>query len=149
MSDLTLQELSKKIADIDFTMLTTRTEDDQIAGRPMSNNGDVEFDGDSCFFAWATSRVAKDIAREPKAALMLQGKAGLLGKPPLMISMQGDAELIRDKAQFAAHWQKELDRWFTEGVDTPGVVMIKFHARRIHYWDGEDEGEFLVNGQQS
>ncbi len=34
-----------------------------------------------------------------------------------------------------------LERWFKDGVDTPGLVLIKVHAGRIHYWDGEDEGE--------
>lgn len=148
MSDLTLDQLSKKIADIDFTMLVTRTDNGQLAGRPMSNNADVEFDGDSFFFAWDSSRLAGDITRDARVALTLQGKAGLLGKPPMMISIQGSAELIRDKAAFEAHWQDELDRWFTEGVDTPGVVMIKVHAERIHYWDGEEEGEFVLGSGQ-
>ena len=30
---------------------------------------------------------------------------------------------------------------FEQGIDTPGVVLVKVHATRIHYWDGEDEGE--------
>ena len=55
--------------------------------------------------------------------------------------MEGRAELIRDKAAFAAHWTKDLDRWFEQGVDTPGLVLIEVQATRVHYWDGEDEGE--------
>ena len=42
---------------------------------------------------------------------------------------------------FAEHWDKSLDRWFEQGVDTPGLAMIEVEAKRIHYWDGEDEGE--------
>ena len=53
-------------------------------------------------------------------------------------------ELIRDKAEFEAHWTKGLERWFQDGVDTPGLVLIKVHANRIHYWDGENEGEVVV-----
>lgn len=38
----------------------------------------------------------------------------------------------------------DLDRWFEQGVDTPGLVLIRVAAARIHYWDGEDEGELTV-----
>jgi hypothetical protein len=30
------------------------------------------------------------------------------------------------------------------GVETAGLVLIKVHASRIHYWDGENEGKFAV-----
>ena len=43
--------------------------------------------------------------------------------------------------KFAEHWDKSLDRWFEQGIDTPGLVLIEVDAKRIHYWDGEDEGE--------
>jgi general stress protein 26 len=144
MADLTLSELSEKMKKIDFTMLMTHTEDEQIAGRPMSNNGEVEYDGNSYYFTWEKSRMVSDIKREPKVALSFQGNKGLLGKPPLMVSVEGDAELIRDKAAFREHWTPDLERWFSDGIETPGMVMIKVHATRIHYWDGEDEGEVKV-----
>lgn len=52
--------------------------------------------------------------------------------------------MIRGKARFVEHWTSELDVWFQDGVDTPGVVMIHVHAERVHYWDGEDQGEVQV-----
>jgi general stress protein 26 len=144
VSDLTLPELSKKMADIDFVMMSTRTEGGEIAARPMSNNGDVEYDGDSYFFALEESRIIEDLKQEPKVGLSLQGNKSLLGKPGIFISIEGQAELIREKAAFEAHWTHDMDRWAPDGPDTPGVVLIKVHASRIHYWDGEDEGEIRV-----
>jgi general stress protein 26 len=144
MGNLSLPDISKKLADIDFTMLMTRTENGEIAGRPMSNNGDVDYDGDSYYFTWERSRMVSDIRREPKVSLAFQGSKSLLGKPPIMIAVEGKAELITDKNQFEAHWNAELDRWFEQGAETPGVVMIKVRATRIHYWDGEDDGKILV-----
>jgi len=144
MSEMTLPDLAAKMRKIDFTLLTTRTEGGALAARPMSNNGDVDFDGDSYFFAYESARSVSDIARDPNVSLSLQGSAGLLGKPPLFITIQGRAELVRDKAVFAEHWTSDLDRWFEDGIDTPGVVMIHVHASRLHYWDGTDEGEILV-----
>ena len=54
------------------------------------------------------------------------------------------ATLVHDKERFAEHWTKGLDMWFPQGIDTPGLVMIHVHADRVHYWDGEDEGEIRV-----
>ncbi len=144
MPSLTLKELAQKVADIDFTMLSTRAQGGQIAGRPMSNNGDVEYDGDSWFFTWEDSRMVDDIKRDPQVGLSLQGKSGLLGKPPIFIAIEATAQLIRDKSTFQQHWNPDLERWFDKGVDTPGLVLIKAHADRIKYWDGEEEGEVKV-----
>jgi len=144
MSSMDLKPLSKKLADIDFTMLQTHTDNGQIAGRPMSNNGEVEYQGDSYYFTWHQSRMVQDIQRDPRVALCFQANTGLLGKPGIMVHVEGNAELINDKAAFSQHWNAELDRWFKDGVDTPGVVMIKVHAARINYWDGEDNGEMVL-----
>jgi general stress protein 26 len=100
----------------------------------------VEFDGDSWFFTFEASRTVQEIKRDPKVGLSLQGKPHLLGKPPLFLSIEATAELIRDKAVFEKHWKPELERWFEQGIDTPGIVLIKAHADRITYWDGEEEG---------
>ena len=139
-----LQDLAKRIADIDFTMLTTRTDGGALSARPMSNNGDVEFDGDCWFFSEESSRAIADIEQDPNVGLTLQGKGGLLGKPPVFIGIEGEAELIRDIGQLAEHWTKDLERWWPNGPETPGIVLIKVHAQRIHYWDGEDQGEVKV-----
>jgi general stress protein 26 len=144
MSNLTLPDLSKKMQDIDFAMLFTRGSNGTMAGRPMSNNGEVEYDGDSYFFTFEDSRTVDDIERDTAVGLSFAGAKGFLGKPPMFIAVEGNAELIRDKAAFADHWTKDLDRWFAQGVDTPDLVLIKVHAQRVHYWDGEDEGEVPV-----
>jgi general stress protein 26 len=141
MSTWTLKDVAEKMADIDFAMLVTRSADGELAGRPMSNNGDVAFDGDSYFFSYEEARSISDIARDPKVHLSFAGDKSLLGKPGVFIAIEGHAELIRDKAQFEAHWTSDLERWFKDGVDTPNLVLIKVHALRVHYWDGEDEGE--------
>lgn len=140
----TLSELSEKMREIDFAMLNTHTDGGQIGARPMSNNAQVEYNGDSYYFAYDDARSVSDIARDPKVGLSFQGKSGMLGMRPFFVAVEGAAELIRDKAAFEAHWTKDLDRWFPQGIDTPGIVLIKVHATRVHYWDGEDEGEIAV-----
>ena len=144
MAAKTLADLSEKMRDIDFAMLSTHTKSGAIGARPMSNNREVDYDGDSYYFTWDKSLMVEDIEADPQVGLSFLGKSGVLGMRPFFVAVEGHAELIHDKAQFAAHWTKDLDRWFEDGIHTAGLVMIKVHASRLHYWDGEDEGEILV-----
>ena len=144
----TLADIAEMMRDIDFAMLSTHSDGGTIASRPMSNNRDVDYDGDNWFFTSDDTRLVADIEADPKVGLGFQGKAGMLGLKPVFVSIEGTAELIRDKAQFEAHWNKDLERWFEQGVDTPGLVLIKVHGERAHYWDGEDQGDLVIGTAQ-
>lgn len=140
MTTKTLPELSKKMQKIDFCMMCTLAPTGAIATRPMSNNGDVEYDGDTWLFSYRDTRKVKDIAGDPRVTLTFSAPPSLLGKPGIFIALEGKASLIDEKETFQAHWNDGLDRWFPQGVDTPGIVLIKVHADLAHYWDGEDAG---------
>lgn len=140
----TLKELSEKMKDIDFAMLATRTRGGAIGARPMSNNREVDYSGDAWFFADDSALMVEDIAADPSVNLSYQGSSGIVGQRPFFLSVEGQATLIRDKAQFADHWTKGLERWWPDGIDTPGIVLIKVSGRRAHYWDGEDAGELVL-----
>ena len=144
MSDLNLPELAKKMGSIDFSMLLTHTPSGDIAGRPMSNNGDVAYDGTSWFFAFEDSDVVRQSSANPKVSLSFSGSKSLLGKPPLFVAVEGDAQIVRERAVLEAHWVDGLERWFQQGVDTPGIVLISVVARRIHWWEGEESGELVM-----
>ncbi|MGA1802554.1 pyridoxamine 5'-phosphate oxidase family protein [Rhizobium sp. HT1-10] len=135
MSNKSLKDLAEKMRDIDIAMLLTHAEGGTIAGRPMSNNGEVDYDGDSYYFTWEQAKMVSDIEADPKVSLAFQGEK------TFAVAVEGVAKLVRDKAQFAEHWTPDLDKWFDDGIDTEGVVMIHVHASRVHYWDGEDQGE--------
>jgi general stress protein 26 len=143
MTTLTLTEIAKTIADIDFAMLSTRAANGFLAARPMSNNGDVEYDGDSYFFAFEKSHTVEDIKRDPKIGLSFVGSKGLLGGAQTFIAIEAHAELIRDKTQFESHWNKDIEVWANQGMETPGLVLIKAHAVRIHVWHGNEERELV------
>lgn len=135
MTNRTLADIAEKMRDIDIAMLGTHTSGGNIALRPMSNNRDVDYDGDSHYFTMSDTRMVDDIRDNPKVALAFQGEDGF------SVAVEGVAELIRDRKAFEEHWTDDLDEWFEDGVDTEGLVLIKVHAERAHYWDGEDEGE--------
>jgi general stress protein 26 len=144
MPSKTLADLSKEMQDLDFAILFTKASNGTLAGRPMSNNGDTEYDGDSFFFTDGSTDMVDEIRQDANVSLSFAGAKSLLGKPGIFIVVRGKAELIQDKAAFESHWVKDLDRWFPQGVDTPGLTLIKVHASHVHYWDGEDEGVIHV-----
>jgi hypothetical protein len=75
-----------------------RDVDDSYRWRPArhpaeSNNGEVEYDGDSFYFSWDSAGPVNDIGRA-SGRLVVQGSAGLLGKPPMFIAVEGTARIV-------------------------------------------------------
>jgi general stress protein 26 len=135
MPQKTVSDLSQRMREIDVCMLNTHTEGGAIASRPMSNNKDVDYNGQSFYFSYGDARTISDLESNPQVTLSFQGPKRFA------IAIEGRAELIRDKAAFREHWTPELDKWFDQGIDTPGIVLIRVKAERIHYWDGTEQGE--------
>ncbi|THF67933.1 pyridoxamine 5'-phosphate oxidase [Deinococcus sp. Arct2-2] len=142
MPSKTLKTLAQQMAGINIAMFNTRTEGGHTAARPMSNNGEVEYDGTSYYFSFDQSRTVADIRRDAQVSLGFQSGKGLY------VTVQGQASLTDDKAQMKDHWTPALDPWFKDGVDTPGIVMIQVKAERVHYWDTEggkqEQGEIKL-----
>ncbi|TWB03604.1 pyridoxamine 5'-phosphate oxidase family protein [Bradyrhizobium stylosanthis] len=140
MKQRRLADIAKEMAGIDIAILSTHTQNGEIANRPMSNNGDVTYDGTSYYFTYEQARAVSDIQRNPKVALGFSSESGLFSKG-IYVAVEGTAELIRDKAAFEQHWTSDLNKWFDQGLDTPGIVLIKIKANRVTYWKGREEGE--------
>lgn len=141
MSDLTLKDISDAMKSIDICMMTT--DNGVLESRPMSNNRDVDYEGDSYFFADGDAELVKDLTVQPKVNLAFVQEPALIGKS-LYISVSGDADLVRDRGEMQKHWTPDLDAWFKNGVDTPGVTMIHIKANSIRYWKGRDQGTVTV-----
>ncbi len=139
-----LADIARSMREIDFCMLVSRAQDGSLGGRPMSNNNQVEYEGTSWFFTDDDTRMTQDIERDASVGLTYRTATGADGRPGMFIHVQGEAKLVRDKQVFRQHWVPDLERWFEQGVDTPGLMLIEVAARRIHYWDGEDEGEVAL-----
>jgi general stress protein 26 len=135
-----LADIAEEMAGTDIAILSTHTENGEIANRPMSNNGDVSYDGTSYYFTYEQARAVADIQRNPKVALGLSSEGGVFSDG-IYVAVEGTAELIRDKAAFQQHWRSDLDNWFENGVNTPGIVLINVKATRATYWKGREEGD--------
>ena len=135
-----LASVAQLLKQLDICMLITRAGNGELHGRPMSNNGDVEFDGDSWFFAFEDSRKVLEIDADPRTEL-----AFIDTQNGTWVNVEGDAEVVRDDSERKRElWQDDLERWFSNGPDDPNVVLIKVRARHIDAWAGENEYSFDV-----
>jgi general stress protein 26 len=135
-----ITRIAKMMADLDFCMLTTKSEDGYLRSRPMSNNGEVEFDGDVWFFSAADSRKVADIEADPLVELTYSDPERML-----FISMSGEAAIVKDVAKKRELWVEDLERWFEDGPDSEDVVLIKVTASVVACWDGEKDEEITLD----
>ncbi|MEO6636864.1 MAG: pyridoxamine 5'-phosphate oxidase family protein [Ginsengibacter sp.] len=136
MKNASLKTIAEKMKNLDFCMMVTQDGRNAYHARPMSNNGEVEYDGKSWFFTYDESNKVKQIEADPKVSLLYQTEK------MLFIECAGHATIIRQKKLLQEKWVDELSRWFPDGINTPGICLIKVDATRITFWDKEEEGEY-------
>ena len=138
MTDRTWQQdetrhIADLIKDIDICMFVTRA-NGSIRGRPMSNNGAVEYDGDNWFFSARDSGKVDEIGRDPRVEL-----AYVATERGTWVSIEGRAEVVEDDERKRALWQDELSAWFPKGPEDDGVVLLRIEAERVHAWANDEE----------
>jgi general stress protein 26 len=126
-----LSKLREIVKAVDICMLTTTDERGDLHSRPMSNNREVEFDGDLWFFTYGSSLKVDEVGRVPKVNASFADVDA-----QLYASVTGRAEVVRDRAKIEELWKPQLRAWFPEGVDTPDIALLKVSAERAEYWDG-------------
>lgn len=125
MSKLDRDHLVEAMKDMDICFMATK-DGDKLCSRPMSNNAQVDWDGDNWFFSNGDTRKVRQLEADPTVMLDFSGEKD-------WISLRGTAQLHRDdKSLFEKHWSKDIDKWFPKGIETPGLVLIQVTAE-----DGE------------
>jgi general stress protein 26 len=136
--DLTV--VAALLAKLDICMFTTRADDGAVHGRPMSNNGEVEWDGDSWFFSFDDTDKVRQIEAEPRVQLGFIDNAN-----HVWINVEGEATVVRDDTERKKSlWLPDLERWFEKGPEDSDVVLIKVRARHIDAWSKDGDRSFDV-----
>ena len=138
MATYSLKKIADLMSELDICMMVTQSKRGGFNSRPMSNNGDVKYNGNSYFFTYEGSQKIKDLEANPQVSLNFEGKKDLY------ISVSGKAKLIRNKTSFQEHWIDSLKQWFPKGVDTPDMVLIHVKGNYVQYWQKEKEGKIKL-----
>ena len=125
-----LGKLREIVKAVDICMLTTTDERGDLHSRPMSNNGDIEFDGDLWFFTYGSSHKVDEVGRVPKVNASFADTDA-----QQYASLTGRAEVVRDRAKIEELWKPQLRAWFPEGIETPDIALLKITVERAEYWD--------------
>ena len=126
-----LARLREIVKAVDICMLTTVDERGNLHSRPMSNNRQVEFDGDLWFFTYGSSHKVDEVGRIPQVNASFADI-----ESHQYVSLTGTAEVVSDPAKIRELWQPALRAWFPDGVDTPDIALLKVSVQRGEYWDG-------------
>ncbi len=124
-----LKKLREMVQKMDIGMLTTREQDGTLRSRPMSTNGEIEFDGDLWFFTYGNSHKIEEIEREP------QVNVSFASDKYRYVSMSGTARLVRDKAKVEELWKPQLKAWFPKGTEEPDIALLQVSVTQAEYWD--------------
>jgi general stress protein 26 len=118
-------------------LLTTTAVDGRLVGRPMALQ-EAEFDGDLWFFAYRNSAKVRQIRVNPQVNVGFSDP-----RQHAWVSVAGTAQEGWDAARAERLWHPLLTAWFPDGLDTPGLTLIKVHAGSAQYWDSP--GGAVVN----
>lgn len=110
-------------------MLTTMTSDGRHVSRPMAVQ-EVAFDGDLWFFCYDDSAKAAQVRSAPQVNVAFSDM-----KHSSWTSIAGTASVVHDRAKEEELWSPALEVWFGDGLDTPGLALLKVEAETAEYWD--------------
>lgn len=124
-----LNQLKDLAMSVDICMFTT-LHNGRMYARPMSTQ-EVEEDGTMWFFSYEESQGAQD-ANYDHVSLSYADKV-----KSTYLTVQGRAEISHDKVKMKELWKDILKAWFPQGLDTPGLILIRVTPEEAHYWDSD------------
>jgi general stress protein 26 len=130
-----IPEIARIVKTIDTCMFATRDGDGILQARPMSNNGEVEWDGTSWFFAPSEGRLVAEIERDPECLTTYRADDRFA-----WVALSGEARIVQDDDAKRRLWLTELERWFPNGPEDPGVALIRFESTAARWWTDQGEG---------
>ena len=124
------QKVRELIKDMDFCMLTTVDENNDLHSRPMSLNGEVDPEGNLWFFTSENTHKVFELKRTPKCNVSFADPDN-----HRYVSITGRAQLVKDRAKIEELWKPHLKAWFPKGTDEPDLALLRVGLEKAEYWD--------------
>ena len=124
-----IARVKELVEDIDFTMLTTRDPAGNLVSRPMSTR-QMDDNGDIWFFVLDDSRKVEEAKADDEVGLSYLDSSG-----HRYVSVAGRARVVHDTAKMQELYSPSLDIWFEDGLDTPGIALLKVTPVECEFWE--------------
>jgi len=126
-----IARVKELVEDIDFTMLTTRDAEGNLVSRPMSTR-QMDDAGDIWFFTLDDTKKVREAEGDPGHEV---GLAYLDAKEHRYVSVAGRARVVHDDAKMRELYSPDLDIWFENGLDTPGIALLRVTPVVCEFWE--------------
>ncbi|MCT9821567.1 pyridoxamine 5'-phosphate oxidase family protein [Microbacterium sp. W1N] len=124
-----IARVKELVEDIDFTMLTTHDDDGNLVSRPMSTR-EMDEAGDIWFFTSDDTRKVDEVEADHDVGLSYLDAKGMR-----FVSVAGTARVVHDRAKMEQLYTSSLDIWFEDGLDTPGIALLKVTPVETEFWE--------------
>jgi general stress protein 26 len=135
-----IKKLAGLIKDIKIAMLTTVTEDGSLHSRPMATQK-TEFDGQLWFFSQENAPKSSEIKNHQQVNLAYSSP-----EHQRYVSVQGKAQIVKDREKIHELWNPLYQAWFPKGVDDPEISLIRVDVESAQYWDSPSSPVVYIAG---
>lgn len=129
-----MKKLKNLIESIKFCMLTTQDSTGRLHSRPMGINKEVECGENECavwFFTYDSStKVSEMNSHNHQVNLSFSDP-----NKQAFVSVSGTGQINKDKQEMQNRWQTTYKAWFPEGLDTPGISLLRVKIEKAEFWD--------------
>lgn len=126
-----IARVKELVEDIDFTMLTTLDAAGNLVSRPMSTR-QMDDAGDIWFFTLDDTKKVAEAEADPGHDV---GLSYIDAKDHRYVSVAGHAVVVRDHAKMKELYSPSLDIWFEDGLDTPGIALLRVTPAECEFWE--------------
>ena len=126
-----IARVKELVEDIDFTMLTTLDAAGNLVSRPMSTR-QMDDAGDIWFFTLDDTKKVAEAEADPGHDV---GLAYIDAKGHRYVSVAGRATVVHDRAKMEELYSPSLDIWFEDGLDTPGIALLRVTPKECEFWE--------------
>ncbi len=125
-----LQKVQDDILAIKVGMLVTKSiVGEKLYARPMQTQ---LMDADGCIWFFSSKHTDKDHEISQGAKVNV---AYADSNSSSYVSVSGTAHIVEDKEKMEDLWSPIMKAWYPDGIDTPGITLLKIDIDSAAYWD--------------
>lgn len=136
MSELTAEDITKKLDSIGTCMFTTVDKTQRLVSRPMSVSH-IDDEHRLWFFSPAGSEKIEDVLGEGNVNLAFVADK-------TWISVAGTAQVVTDEQTKTEVKDLGAKAYFAEGAEDDQAVLLRVDPENAHYWEGPGKAAALV-----